>query len=280
MSEIIESPLGEYHKLGCNVPDVFPTNAIKFADAFAAEMMTLDSIRSTLAGKKSMWGRRERFAGTKYIRSQRNFGSCNGFSTAAILSRMRELRGEPYVCLSGADAYSQMNGNQDNGSQLADGMKIVEAGGIAPEDMVPWNKIYSSQISAEAKQARSRFKGFTTYAVDEEAELATALYLGRMGVVAVHVTQSFYSEDSNGVNQGVNGPGNHSTGVQDIRVLSDGTLLYDQPNSWDITWCSQGYTWLSWGKQLQQCVKYHRFWIMCSTTDDTGDDSTPPPIKH
>jgi hypothetical protein len=279
----IESPWGEVHKLGCLVPEIFPTNAPKFADTFASEMKTLDECRAILAahpnGKTGLWGRRQKWAGPKYIRNQRHHGSCNGFSTAHMLSRMRELRGEPYVCLSGADAYSQMNGNRDRGSALIDGLRIVEANGIAPEEDVPWNMIYSSQIPSSAKAKRARFKGFTTYAVDEEAELATAMVLGRLGVVAVHVTGSFYRQDGNGVNLGVNGVGNHSTGCQDIRLQDDGTLNFDQPNSWDVTWCDGGYTWLTWRGQLQTTVRNHRFWILVSSTDDQSDGSTPPPVK-
>lgn len=280
--ETTEAPDGEIRKLGCLVPDVFPTAARTFADSFQAEMMTLDQVRSTLAQfqGRSMWGRRERFAGQKYIRNQRNFGSCNGFSTAAMLSRMRELRGEPYVCLSGADAYSQMNGGRDQGSMLADGLVVCELNGIAPESLVAWNQIYAGQISVDARLARARFKGFKAYAVDTEEELATGLVLGDVGVVAVHVTNSFYQQDGDGVNRGVNGPGNHSTGVQDIRMLPDGTLLYDQPNSWDVTWCSGGYTWLSFAKHFRETIKYHRFWLLRSTGDDSGDDSAPPKVKE
>lgn len=281
--ETIESPIdGELRRLGCLVPTSFPAFAPKFADAFAKEMKTIDECRTILAaspnGKTGLWGRRQKWAGPKYIRNQRSHGSCNGFSTAAMLSKMREARGEPYVCLSGADAYSQMNGGQDNGSNLADGMRIVEANGIAPEEDVNWDMIYSSQIPASAKAKRARFKGFTTYAVDEEAELATAMVLGRLGVIAVHVTQNFYYQDGNGVNLAGNGPGNHSVGCQDIRLQDSGTLNYDMPNSWDVTWLDGGHTWLAWAKQLATTVQNHRFWILVSTTDDPSDGSTPPPI--
>jgi len=269
---------GEERRLGCVAPKSFSTKYTAFADAFPNEMLTIDQIRAALVNKPSMWARRERFAGQKYIRNQRNFGSCNGFSTAAMLSRIRELRGEPYVCLSGADAYSQMNGGHDDGSALQDGMIVVE-NGIAPEDLVAWNQIYTSQISSEAKASRLRFRGFKVYAVDEELELASALVIGRCCVVAVHVTQSFYQQDGNGVNRGVNGTGNHSVGVHDIRLQSDGTLNYDQPNSWDVTWCTGGYTWLTWNGQLRETVKYHRFWVLVSTTDDPQDNSNPPPVK-
>lgn len=277
--ETITTPDGEERRLGCLVPDTFPTGFPTFADAFAAEMLTAEQVRAALAGKPSMWGRRQRFAGKKYVRNQRSFGSCNGWSTAGCLSRLRELRGEPYVCLSGADAYSQMNGGRDQGSVLADGMRIVEANGIAPEDLVPANQIYTNQISAEAKAARARFKGFKAYAVDTELELASALVLGRCGVVAVHATNSFNSQDGDGVNRGGNGPGNHSVGVQDVRLGADGTIQFDMPNSWDVNWCDGGYTWLTWDRHLRETVKYHRFWVMVSTTDDPADDSSPPPVR-
>lgn len=270
---------GSERRLGCLPPAAFPTSAPKFADAFAAEMLTLDQIRAGLAGKESMWGRRRRFAGTKYVREQHQFGACNGWAVAGRLSRLRELRGEPYVCLSGADAYSQMNGGSDNGSALADAMKIVEANGIAPEDMVPYDRIYARQISAEARAARARFRGFTTYAVDEEAELATALYLGRVAVVAVHATNSFMRQDGDGVNLGVNGVGNHSVGADDLRVRADGTIDFDMGNSWGVDYCDGGYTWLTWSRHLRETVRHHRFFVLVSTTDDPGDQSTPPKVK-
>lgn len=268
-------PDGTVYKLGCLIPGVFPTGLPTFADTFAGEMLTLDQIRAALAGKASMYGRRARFAGDLYIRNQRSTSACNGYSTAAGLSRARVLRGEPYICLSGADAYSQMNGGRDQGSTLADGVKVCESG-IASETAVPWNTIYSWQISAAAKAERARFKGFTSYAIDSEEELATAVILGRMVVIAVHATNAYNSEDGNGVNLGGNGPGNHSTLLQDIRLQSDGTINYDQANSWATSWCSGGYTWLTYARHLRETIKYHRFWALVSTTDDSQDSSTPP----
>ena len=280
--DVIQTSDGTEFKLGCLVPESFPTAHRAFADAFQSEMMTLAQIRAALVpfNGRSMYGRRERFAGAKYIRNQRDHGSCNGFSTAAVLSRARELRGEPYVCLSGADAYSQMNDGRDNGSVLSEGLERVLPNGIAPEEMVPWNQIYTHQISSAAKAARARFRGFAAYAVDTEEELATGLLLGDVGVVAVHATNAFNAEDSDGVNRGGNGVGNHSVGVQDVRMMPDGTLLYDMLNSWDVSWCDGGYTWLSFGRHFRETIKHHRFWLLRSTGDDTQDDSTPPKAKE
>lgn len=280
--DTITTPGGDEFRLGCLPPPSFPTGHACFADAFRAEMLTLDQVRAALApfNGRSLYGRRERFAGERYIRNQRHFGSCNGFAVAGRLSVMRELRGEPYVCLSGADAYSQMNGGADNGSVLSDAMKIVEANGIAPEDMVPWDRIYTHQISAEAKAARARFKGFKTYALDSEEELATAVALGRVCVIAVHADGGYGREDGNGVSLMGNGVGNHSVGADDIRLLPDGTLAYDNPNSWGTAWASGGRTWLTFNRHLRETVKFHRFFALVSTTDDPTDGSVPTPVKE
>jgi hypothetical protein len=274
--DTIVTPDGVERKLGCLVPESPPTEATRWVEATGATVMTLDQIRTALAGRQSAYGRRSLFKGRKWIRNQGQFGSCNGWSTALALSRARVLRGignlENGVILSGSDAYSQMNGNQDNGSMLYDGIKVV-GNGIAPESMVPWNKIYSSQISSEAKAARVNFRGLEPEAVDTEEEFATAIFLGYPGIVAVHANGAFNQLDGRGVCQGGNGPGNHSVGVDDIRVAPDGTLEYDMFNSWDTTWGTEGRCWLTWLRHLRQTVQGHRFWILRSTID--GDDVPP-----
>jgi hypothetical protein len=278
MIDMIQTPDGEERRLGCLPPTSFPTAANTFTE-LGKPIMRLDQIKAGLT-KEPLWARRKKFAGDKYIRNQRHFGSCNGWSTAGVLSRLRELRGEPYVCLSGADAYSQMNDGRDNGSVLSDGLRIVEVNGIAPESMVAWNQIYTHQISAEAKAARARFKGLKPYAVDSEEEFATGIYLGYMGVVAVHATNAFNQQDGDGLNMGVNGVGNHSVMIQDLRLGTNGDIWYDMANSWDVNWCDGGYTWLSWNRHLRECVKLHRFWLLLDTNDDTADYSEPPKVKE
>lgn len=261
------------YPLGCNVPDEFPTMFTKAADAIP--MMTWEEIRSFLAGKSSAWNRRAEF-GDDWIASQDRYGSCNGWSTAKALERLRWLRGiRPRTKLSGADAYSQMNGGRDNGSTLADGMRVVQQNGVSTEDLVRVDQIYTHQISAEAKAARARFKGFECYAVDDEQELATGLCLGFIAVVAVHATSGFDSLDGDGCPRSGNGPGNHSTGVDDVSMKSDGTLLYDMFNSWRVAWGDRGRCRLRWSQHLRQTAQNHRFFLMRSTLDDPQGDNPP-----
>lgn len=268
------TPGGTDRRLGCLVPTTFPLHHPKFADA--GNVLTLDAIRQRLAGVPSMYGRRSIFTGKKWIRNQGQFGACNGWSTALAESRARSLRGlgtpADAVILSGADAYSQMNGGQDNGSQLADGMKVV-VNGIAPESLVPYDHIYTPQIGADAKASRAKYQGFEPVAADTQEEFATGLLLGFPGIVAVHVAGAFNQLDGRGVCQGGNGPGNHSVGIDDIRVAPDGTLEFDMFNSWDTTWGDGGRCWLQWDRHLRETVNYHRFWLLHSTGD--GGDSPP-----
>jgi hypothetical protein len=275
VSDFHTLPDGTQTRLGCLVPAEFPTHHPKFSDRHA--MFTMDQIRQRLANMPTGLGRRLVFNGQKWIRNQRTFGSCNGFSTALALSRARVFRGletpEDAVILSGADAYSQMNGGRDNGSHLAAGLKVCAEGGIAPESLVPWNHVYDHQISAAAKAERVKYKGFEPEAVDTEEELANGLLLGFPAVVAVHVAGSFDRLDGRGVSMGPNGPGNHSVGIDDLRLAPDGTIEFDMFNSWDTTWGDSGRCRLTWNRHFRETVRYHRFWILRSTID--GGDSPP-----
>lgn len=268
-----ETPDGESRGLGCRLPATFPTGKA-FADLDGVRILTLDEIRNTLAGAKNFFNRRETF-GPAWIGNQRTTSACNGWMTARALSRSIFLRSGVTVLLSGADAYSQMNGGRDNGSALADGMRICMTNGIAPESMVPWNQIFSHQISAEAKAARSRFKGFELYAVDTQEELASGLLAGFVGGVAVHVANGFDAQDSDGVCRGGNGPGNHAVCVDDMGMLASGELVFDMPNSWGTTWGDQGRTRLTWNRHLRQSVQNHRFFLIRSAIDDSQGTNPP-----
>lgn len=270
------TPDGVERGLGCLVPKSFPTSFVPFADAPGVTILTMDQIRAKLADFKAVnyYNRRTVFS-KKWISNQHSTSACNGHSCARALSKSLYIRSGVETLLSGADAYSQMNGGQDNGSTLADGMTIIQRNGVSTEALVPWDHIYSSQISAEAKAVRSRYKGFELYAADDEAQFATGIFYGFVGVVAVHVAGGYDRQDGDGVCQGGNGPGNHSVGIDDIGILSDGRIVYDQFNSWGPEWGQDGRTRLVWSQHLATTVKYHRFFLLRSGLDDPEGNNPP-----
>lgn len=242
-------------------------------------VMTLDQIRAELAargsGKVGYYSRRSLFD-LSWNSNQRNTNACNGHATARALTRAFYLKTLERVLLSGADAYSQMNGGRDNGSSLANGMKVVTSG-IATEAAVPWNEIYEPQVPS-AKAERLRFRGHEPIAVDTQEEFATGLLLGFQGVVAVQVDRSgrYESLDGNGVSRGGNGPGNHAVGVDDLRFASDGTIEFDQYGSWGEH-CAR--VWLRWDQHLRESARVHRFWLLAAAHDDPNGNN-PPPVKN
>lgn len=276
MSDILhETDGGEIYGLGCNLPDSFPV-AASAADRLG-KVYTLDEIRATLSGKKSLYNRREVIP-VDFLSNQRSTSACNGHATSGALGEsIYVLTGEMNV-LSGADSYARMNGNRDNGSTLADGMKVVTQG-IALASSVPWSMIYESSIPASAKAERARFKGLEPFAADTEEEFASGLVDGRIGVVAVHVAGNYDRMDGDGVCLGGNGPGNHAVRVNDIRMLSDGTLVYPSPGSWGVTWGDGGHTSFTWARHFRDSVKYHRFWLLRGATEDPLSPN-PPTLKE
>lgn len=259
--------------LGCVLPDSFPTTSQTTADLIT--VLTKDQIKAEIVkrGGKA-WNARSVF-GDDWIKDQGPYGSCNGWSTSAALEKSQVRRQMPHVLLSGADAYSQMNGGSDRGSTLADGMKVVTSG-IAPASLVTVNDIYSWKISAAAKAARIQHRGWNPVPADTEEEFCTGILLGFLGIIAVHVESGYDSLDSEGCPKSGNGPGNHSVHSDDLSIASDGELLIDSPNNWKVSWGDRGRCNYRWKRHLKETVKYHRFWLLLSTLDNPDGENPPP----
>lgn len=244
-------------------------------------VMTLDQIRDHLAGNKAgskgYYNRRNIFD-LSWNSNQHSTNACNGHATGpGALARAFYIKTLERVVLSGADAYSQMNGGRDQGSSLANGMKVV-TNGIATEATVPWSDIYCRGNPERARAERLRFRGHEPIAVDTQEEFATGLLLGFQGVVAVHVDRGgrYESLDGNGVSRGGNGPGNHAVGVDDLRLAPDGTIEFDQYGSWGS---HAARLWLRWDQHLVECVRRHRFWLIAAALDDPQGNN-PPAVKE
>jgi len=272
--ELHEALNGEQFGLGLLDPE--PGESLVGAP-IGFPVMSRAKIVAELAGREGRIGFRRRLTfDQSWNLNQGRTNACNGHATAATLARSLYAKtgGRLSVRLSGADAYSQMNGGSDRGSSLANGMKVV-ANGIALEATVAEDDIYCRRNRDQALRERPRFRGLDPIAVDEEEEFATGLLEGRFGVVAVQVDKRgrYESVDDRGVSQGGNGSGNHAVGIDDIRLAPDGVIEYGQFGSWGD---HAAYVWLRWNQHFRDSVRNHRFWLLEAALDDPQGDNPPP----
>lgn len=271
---IINDDQGFQRKLGClpNVPGF--TSTFKTYESSGPMFSMNDLVK--LAQYNDTKGRSK--FDPSWIMDQKSHGSCNGFAAAGALSRSRVRRGLEKVLLSGAYAYSLMNGGRDQGSTLEDGMRVVQERGIATLQTVPWDAIYPSRYNrAIADAEAARFKAFECYQVNTELELFSAVAAGFDVVVAVHVGGSFQRLNSDGIAGVDRGAGNHSVGGDGYAEIK-GRLVLDMFNSWNTSFGDQGRCYLTWDGHLAQTVQYHRFYAYRSTTDDPQGNN-PPVLK-
>jgi hypothetical protein len=210
--------------------------------------------------------KRNFFPADKYVNNQGALGSCNGHAGAGALTKARVLRGLPFVKLSGTGLYAQINDGKDQGSMLDDGMHAMSENGVPPWDLVPNDEYRWSRISQEAKEACKDYKAFECYRVDNEMELATALALNYVCVIAVHANNAFMRLDSAGIVSSTDGPGNHAVQAIDVRIYQN-ELQFDMENSWGLSYGTQGRGWVSWRRHLRTTSQYHAFYAIRSTTD-------------
>src|SRR5690606_24933260 len=132
-----------------------------------------------------------------------------------------------------------------------------------------------NRIPASAYETGKRFRGFETFAIRSEIELASAIVAGFSCVIACHAGNGGRSPD--GLIDWSNGVGNHSVVLDDMRLRS-GKWDFEIANSWGVKWGDRGRGWLQWSRHLSNPVKHHLFYAIRSATDDPQGDN-PPPLK-
>ena len=214
--------------------------------------------------------------GDDWVKDQDGRGACAGYAAASAVERARHYRGLARVELSGDGIYAAVNGGRDQGSGLENNMRWLRDNGVPPASEVPRWEYRKSRIPAKAYQEAKRFRGFECFAVKTELELASALAAGFVTVVAVQAGNGGRSPD--GLIDWSNGVGNHSVVVDDIRYRG-GVLEFETANSWGLRWGARGRGWLQWKKHFQTSIRYHMFYAIRSTNDDSQSDNPPAPTE-
>jgi hypothetical protein len=273
VSDQLVLPNGEVVGTGLLIPETFGVTAFpEYADPNNGPMFQMDTIKQ-IAANTPKNGRK--WFDRTFIKNQRSHGSCQGFASAAMVTRARIRRGLERVDLSGAFAYSLVNRGRDDGSILEEGMVACQ-GGYATEETVGWDAIYPSRYDVpKAKAEAARFKAFEVYAVRTEQALFSALAAGFDCVVAVHADNGFMVLDGNGIAGGGNGPGNHAVGADGLYITSSGQLVADGVNSWDLTYGDNGRMGLTWARHFAPTCSYHVYYAIRSASDDPQGEKPP-----
>lgn len=174
--------------------------------------------------------------GTRVINDQRSCSGCTGWSAAQGLMRQRIIRGMPFVKLSGAFIYANINGGRDQGSVIVDAMESLQTDGTCPESEFDYPKIYGKQIPSGARTDAAKYRLVGSITIDSFAECCTALLMGMIPQFPISVGGNFERFTSTGV-AGVNKAtqGNHSVHGAGLKNVN-GTWCIVMPNSWGATW--------------------------------------------
>ncbi len=266
MSDIITivDKFGIERKCGSLLP---PTNFVSSFKTYEAEkpLFTDAEIRKIITDPNRIPARK--FFGPSWMMDQHTKGSCNGFGGAGALSKARRRRGiNDNLLLSGAWLYSLINGNQDNGSALEDGLKAIQLHGCAPASLVPWDMIYQRQMPANAKAEAAKHKGLVCYAVQTKQGFRSALAAGFPVIVAVMVGNNFQRLDFNGTCGVDRGIGNHAIHCDDICIVGS-EEVYDTCNSWGLGYGTQGRAYSRWDS-FTQTFGNHTFYAIGSTEEE------------
>ena len=103
-----------------------------------ASKTSLRALRSALGQPellpRDQWTPRDYVKGfpLDLIEDQTNIGACSAFTATGSGNRMRHMRGQSYVRLSGFWLYDQVNGGRDRGSNIGEVNEVVRRLGVPP----------------------------------------------------------------------------------------------------------------------------------------------------
>jgi hypothetical protein len=241
--------------------------------------------------------KRDRFR--KWLRNQSNLGKCNASATTAAFEQRRDMDGLPHVALSDNHLYMNINGGNDGGSLLIDGLKYLQAKGQSPRRIVHDGKEY---LFPETAFNRRQIPEAWLQVADAEAmhyrswepmivprdypsfriAIASAVARDYPIIIAWHVSNASMRLNNGYIVQG-RGPGNHATFIHSGKFVGGKDLIHpDNQNSWgptqDAMYGPRGTGWGDGGyglftmESLFQCRQYHEFWVMVSSKFDARFD--------
>ncbi|WP_150047316.1 C1 family peptidase [Methylomonas rhizoryzae] len=210
-------------------------------------------------------------------------GSCVAWATGYALKSYQEqaemnwsLNTNTHL-FSPAFIYNQINGGQDNGSQIYDALDLIIEKGAATLDRMPYtDQDFTATPSQAAFEQASKFKALKRSTLSNLSDLKGALAQRKPVVLGIEVYDQFYNlkgENSvyNSTNGNNNGPhGRHAVtavGYDNNKVGGAVKVI----NSWGTGWGDGGFFWMPYDFFPQVTFQ---MWIL---EDGPNGDVTPTP---
>lgn len=239
-----------------------PENFVSAFKTFESEhpVWTDAQIHAALTNKHRRVTRK--VLGPEWITDQKSTSGCNGWAAANSFSRARFFGGkQDGKIFSGSYVYSWINGGQDNGSALEDGLKEQMTRGNVLRDRCPWNMIYRSQTKQFDAEALLEL-AVDAYAVQTFQGLRTAGAAGFMLITAIQVGSRWEQLDAHGISGVDNGGGNHAVCVDDMLLHpTAGIEVFDTVMDWGLQHGQQGKTYNTLA-HYKQTFDRHQFYAI------------------
>jgi hypothetical protein len=174
------------------------------------------------------------------VTDQQDVGQCNANATISAMEYSRKIQGLPYVQLSPADLYHQINGGRDQGSLLEDGIKAameVGVGTVADCGSAVWKRGYKPAT----QEQRAKYRVLEAVLCPTFDHCASAVLHG-FGLISGIMWYSNYEPGQDGwLPPGRGGSGGHAIFGYKLTYRNGGREwgIWHQ-NSWGERWGQKG----------------------------------------
>jgi C1A family cysteine protease len=189
------------------------------------------------------------------VGNQGQQGSCTAWATGYAYKTYQEgidrgwnVKNDTTHQFSPAYIYNQINGGQDNGSQINTALQLIVDQGCATLSSMPYNQNdYRTQPNSAQRQNAAQYKAKKWWALTAGDVMAikTNLANGDLVVVGIPVYPDFNVSSSNPIYDNTNGTlqGYHAIA---FCGYDDSKQAFKLINSWGTNWGFSGYGWMSY----------------------------------
>jgi uncharacterized repeat protein (TIGR01451 family) len=217
-------------------------------------------------------------------------GSCVAWATGYALKSYQEGAEEGWSLnttshlFSPAYIYHQVNGGQDNGSQIYDALDLIISQGAATLATMPYSdQDFQSQPSDEARAEAAKFKGVRRTTLSGLSDLKGALVQRKPVVLGIEVFDQFYG--LRGPDSVYNSDSGSNTGQHGRHAVT--AVGYDNNryggavkviNSWGTNWGDNGFFWMPYS--FVPRVVFQMWTLEDGANSDVAPtpDPVPPPV--